>query len=88
MHPPIERIKVLTAGIISLILMLGVARFAYTPLLPLMQQQASLGISAGGWLASINYMGYFTGVLIAASISLQIFSELASESDPPNTVKS
>lgn len=65
----LERLKVLAAGIISLILMLGIARFAYTPLLPLMQQQASLGISAGGWLASINYMGYFTGVLIAASIS-------------------
>lgn len=69
MTASIERIKVLTAGVISLMLMLGVARFAYTPLLPLMQQQASLGISEGGWLASINYMGYFTGVLIAASIS-------------------
>lgn len=69
MTSSIERIKVLTAGVISLILMLGVARFAYTPLLPLMQQQASLGISEGGWLASINYMGYFTGVLVAASIS-------------------
>ena len=69
MPSSIERFKVLSAGVISLILMLGVARFAYTPLLPLMQQQASLGISAGGWLASINYMGYFTGVLIAASIS-------------------
>lgn len=75
MHPPIERIKVLTAGIISLILMLGVARFAYTPLLPLMQQQASLGISAGGWLASINYMGYFTGVIIAASISNMVLKD-------------
>lgn len=64
-----ERFKVLSGGIISLILMLGVARFSYTPLLPLMQQQASLGVSEGGWLASINYMGYFTGVLIAASIS-------------------
>ncbi|UZE96024.1 YbfB/YjiJ family MFS transporter [Alkalimarinus alittae] len=69
MASSIERLKVLTAGVISLILMLGVARFAYTPLLPLMQQQASLGISEGGWLASINYMGYLSGVLIAASIS-------------------
>jgi hypothetical protein len=32
------RIKVLSAGIFSLILVLGVARFSYTPLLPLMQQ--------------------------------------------------
>ena len=35
-----ERIQVLAAGIFSLVLVLGVARFAYTPLLPLMQQQA------------------------------------------------
>lgn len=69
MSSSLERIKVLTAGIISLVLMLGVARFAYTPLLPLMQQQAALGLSEAGWLASINYMGYFTGVLIVASIS-------------------
>ncbi len=75
MPSSLERIKVLTAGIISLILMLGVARFAYTPLLPLMQQQASLGISGAGWLASINYMGYFTGVLIAASISNMVLKD-------------
>ena len=75
MASSIERIKVLVAGVVSLILMLGVARFAYTPLLPLMQQQASLGISEGGWLASINYMGYFSGVLIAASISNMVLKD-------------
>ncbi len=64
-----ERLKVLTAGILSLILMLGIARFAYTPLLPIMQQQAGLGILAGGWLAAINYLGYFSGALIASLIS-------------------
>ncbi|MEB4593098.1 YbfB/YjiJ family MFS transporter [Candidatus Thiothrix sp. Deng01] len=64
-----ERLKVLTAGILSLILMLGIARFAYTPLLPVMQQQAGLGVAAGGWLAAINYLGYFSGALIASLIS-------------------
>jgi hypothetical protein len=34
------QIKVLSAGIFSLMLALGIARFAYTPLLPLMQHQA------------------------------------------------
>ena len=47
-----ERLRVLGAGIISLVLMLGIARFAYTPLLPLMQQQAGLGAAEGGWLAA------------------------------------
>jgi predicted MFS family arabinose efflux permease len=64
-----ERLQVLSAGIFSLLLALGIARFAYTPLLPLMQQQAGLGVSAAGWLAAINYAGYLSGALIAASIS-------------------
>lgn len=64
-----ERFKVLGAGIFSLILVLGVARFAYTPLLPLMQQQAGLGIAEAGWLAALNYAGYLSGALIASLIS-------------------
>ncbi len=69
MSDQIQRLKVLGAGVLSLILMLGIARFAYTPLLPVMQQQAGLGMSEGGWLAAINYLGYLCGALIAALIS-------------------
>jgi len=65
----VERLKVLSAGIIGLVLMLGIARFSYTPLLPLMQTQAGLGVADGGWLASVNYMGYLSGALIASLIS-------------------
>ena len=64
-----ERYRVLAAGVFSLVLTLGVARFAYTPLLPLMQQQAGLGIAAAGWLASINYIGYLSGALVISLIS-------------------
>jgi predicted MFS family arabinose efflux permease len=64
-----QRLKVLCAGICSLVLALGVARFSYTPLLPLMQQQAGLGIVEAGWLAAINYAGYLCGALVAALIS-------------------
>ena len=67
--PQTERLKVLSAGIISLVLMLGIARFAYTPLLPLMQEQAGLGVAEGGWLAAVNYMGYLSGAIIASLIS-------------------
>lgn len=63
------RLKVLSAGIFSLILALGIARFAYTPLLPLMQQQAGLGVAAAGWLAAVNYAGYLSGALLASRIS-------------------
>ena len=49
--------------------MLGIARFAYTPMLPIMQAQAGLGISEGGWLAAINYIGYFGGAILASVVS-------------------
>lgn len=64
-----ERFKVLGAGIFSLLLALGIARFSYTPLLPLMQQQAGLGLAEGGWLAAVNYCGYLSGALLASMIS-------------------
>lgn len=63
-----QRFKVLGAGIFSLLLTLGIARFAYTPLLPLMQQQAGLGVADAGWLAALNYTGYLCGALLAALI--------------------
>ena len=69
------RFKVLSAGIFSLLLALGVARFAYTPLLPLMQQQAGLGVAAAGWLAAINYAGYLSGALIASRISSLVLKD-------------
>jgi predicted MFS family arabinose efflux permease len=64
-----QRFKVLCAGIASLLLSVGVARFAYTPLLPLMQEQAGLGVSAAGWLAAVNYAGYLSGAVVASVIS-------------------
>lgn len=70
-----QRIKVLGAGIFSLLLAVGVARFSYTPLLPLMQAQAGLGIAEAGWLASINYAGYLSGALIASLISDMILKD-------------
>lgn len=65
----LDRYKILAAGLFSLILTLGPARFAYTPLFPLMQHDAKLGIAAAGWLASINSLGYFSGALIVSMIS-------------------
>lgn len=64
-----QRLKVLAAGILSLIVTIGVARFSYTPLLPIMQAETWLDEAAGGWLATFNYMGYMCGALLAASIS-------------------
>ena len=63
------RMQVLSAGICSLILAMGVARFAYTPLLPLMRAQAGLGVVGAGWLATINYTGYLLGAMLSALIT-------------------
>ena len=62
-------VKVVMAGLFSLVLTLGVARFAYTPLLPVMMDATMLSDASGGWLATFNYLGYMCGALIAASIS-------------------
>ncbi len=66
---PAQRFCVLLAGFFSQLLCLGIARFAYTPLLPLMQQQQLLDDASGGYLAAVNYLGYMAGALLAASIS-------------------
>jgi MFS family permease len=54
-------------GLIGLAVAMGIGRFAFTPLLPLMQQDASLTLVQGGWLATANYVGYPTGAAICIS---------------------
>jgi MFS family permease len=42
---------------------MGVGRFVYTPILPLMTAQAGLTAQAGANLATANYIGYLAGAL-------------------------
>ncbi len=70
-HPsrsPLHRWQVLVAGVASLVLTVGLARFAYTPLLPVMHEQTGLSNAVGGWLATINYAGYMLGAVLAATL--------------------
>jgi MFS family permease len=60
--------QVLSGGICGLVLTIGLARFAYTPLLPSLQAQTGLTDAAAGGLAAINYAGYITGALATAWI--------------------
>src|SRR5687768_6501501 len=48
---------------------MGVGRFAFTPVLPVMRDDAGLSIADGGWLAAANYFGYFIGALAALAVS-------------------
>ncbi|WP_135081632.1 YbfB/YjiJ family MFS transporter [Terasakiella sp. SH-1] len=68
MSQPIATWKLLCAGISSLILVMGIARFALTPLLPAMQAATGLGDDGAGFLAASNYAGYLTGALIASRL--------------------
>lgn len=60
--------QVITGGICGLVLTIGLARFAYTPLLPALQAQTGLSDAAAGGLAAVNYAGYMSGALAAAWI--------------------
>jgi predicted MFS family arabinose efflux permease len=53
------------AGFAALAVAMGIGRFAFTPVLPMMLQDGLLGIASGGWLASANYLGYLLGALSA-----------------------
>lgn len=58
------------AGLIALAVAMGIGRFAFTPILPMMQTDAHLGLAAAGWLAAANYLGYFAGALSAARLRM------------------
>ncbi|HUL68491.1 MAG TPA: YbfB/YjiJ family MFS transporter [Burkholderiaceae bacterium] len=57
-------------GLLSLAVAMGIGRFAFTPLLPVMQVDVGLTVEAGGWLASANYAGYLAGALAATRFTV------------------
>jgi predicted MFS family arabinose efflux permease len=63
--PPARQsaLAVALAGLVALAVAIGIGRFAFTPILPMMQEDAGVSIATGGWLASANYVGYLAGAL-------------------------
>ena len=68
---PISTMTLCVAGALSLTVAMGVGRFAFTPVLPLMIREGSLDVASGGWIAAANYVGYLTGALMAARLRLR-----------------
>ena len=50
----------------ALAVSMGIGRFVYTPILPLMTAQAGLSAPGGAALATSNYVGYLVGALAGA----------------------
>jgi MFS family permease len=57
---------------VVLAIAMGIGRFAFTPILPMMQADAGLSIAAGGWLAFANYAGTLAGALVATAVRLPL----------------
>ncbi|CAG7619467.1 hypothetical protein PAESOLCIP111_02215 [Paenibacillus solanacearum] len=60
--------RILIGGIGALVIAMGVGRFAYTPILPYLQQEAGVTGELAGYLASSNYLGYLLGALLAGAL--------------------
>lgn len=58
------------AGALSLAVAMGIGRFSFTPMLPLMIADGQLDVSGGGWIAAANYLGYLLGALSAWRLGL------------------
>lgn len=63
--------RVALAALVALAVSQGIGRFAFTPILPMMQQDSGLSVPDGGWLASANYLGYLVGALWAVRLRMR-----------------
>lgn len=60
-------LRVLLGGILGLIVAMGIGRFSFTPILPLMQRDLGINHSLAGNLAALNYIGYLLGAVLCST---------------------
>jgi MFS family permease len=63
--------RIAISGLVALSVAMGIGRFAFTPLLPMMLHDGAVDLQSGGWLATANYIGYFFGALSCLIIRWQ-----------------
>jgi MFS family permease len=69
---PVSTTFVVAAGFVALAIAMGIGRFAFTPVLPMMQHEGALSMTGAAWLASANYTGYLAGALLPLLIRIPI----------------
>lgn len=67
---------VVVQGAAALAAAMGVGRFAFTPILPMMTEQAGLSASGGADLATANYLGYLIGAVAGIAVPRLVRSAL------------
>ncbi|RYZ00885.1 MAG: YbfB/YjiJ family MFS transporter, partial [Comamonadaceae bacterium] len=61
---PLPRpVAIALAGLVALAVAMGIGRFAFTPILPMMLAEGSVTLPGASLLASANYLGYLAGAL-------------------------
>lgn len=56
------------AGAASLSVAVGIGRFAFTPLLPMMLHDGVVDLDTGSHLATANYLGYLVGAMLCTAL--------------------
>jgi len=80
-------LRIAVAGLVALAVAMGIGRFAFTPILPMMLSDRIVDLRGASWLASANYIGYLSG---AAALTLQpmLWRRLGWRAvDPPTLVR-
>ncbi len=57
-------VRIALTGTLSLAVAMGIGRFAFTPLMPMMLHEGLLDLESASWLASANYLGYLLGAML------------------------
>ncbi len=68
MSPQSSIFRITLVGLVSLALAMGIGRFAFTPMLPMMREDGLVGIADGGLLASVHLLGYWLGAVFVTKI--------------------